>query len=93
MKHGEAQILKVGDKYGYDYFANVFSENIWLNTAFDFGNFKMNLALDGGMTSFYREGVVRKGLFPGLNSRGDEYVVDGKVLNPNSFYLITKKAN
>ena len=80
MKHGEAQILKVGDKYGYDYFANVFSENIWLNTAFDFGNFKMNLALDGGMTSFYREGVVRKGLFPGLNSRGDEYVVDGKVL-------------
>ncbi len=80
MKHGEAQILKVGDKYGYDYFANVFSENIWLNTAFDFGNLKMNLALDGGMTSFYREGVVRKGLFPGLNSRGDEYVVDGKVL-------------
>ena len=92
MKYGEAQVLKVGDKYGYDYFANVFSENLWLNSAFDFGNFKMNLALNGGMTTFWREGMVRKGLFPGLDALGNEYVMDGKVLTSYEMVNGKKKA-
>ena len=80
MEHGVAQNLKQGDKYGYDYYAYVFDETIWGNLAYNQGNFKANLALEGGYNEFWREGLVRKGLFPGLNADGTEYMVDGKSL-------------
>jgi len=80
LQHGEAQVLRLGDKYGYDYYANVFDEDIWLNGALDFGSFKANIALKGGYTTFWRDGMVRKGLFPGLNDDGSEFVIDGKTL-------------
>ena len=80
MKHGQAQVLRLGDKYGYDYYANVRNADIWANGAFDFGGLKANVALKGGYTSFWREGLVRKGLFAGLDENGEEIVVDGKVL-------------
>ena len=80
MEHGAAQNLKLGDKYGYDYYAYVFDETIWGNLTYNQGNFKANLALEGGYNEFWREGLVRKGLFPGLNEDGSEYVVDGKSL-------------
>ena len=80
MKHGTAQRLKHGDKYGYDYYANVLDETIWGNLAYNQGNFKLNLALKGGYNEFWRDGLVRKGLFPGLNEDGSEYVVNGKNL-------------
>ena len=75
-----AQVLKVGDKYGYDYYANVRKAGLWANGSFDFGAFKANVALQAGYESFWREGLVRKGLFPGLNPDGTELVVDGKTL-------------
>ena len=80
LQHGEAQVLRLGDKYGYDYYANVFDEDIWLNGALDFGSFKANIALKGGYTTFWRDGMVRKGLFPGVNDDGSEFVIDGKTL-------------
>ncbi len=89
MLHGAAQVLKVGDKYGYDYFATVFDESIWGNLAFDLGGFKANLALKGGYNTFYRDGVVRKGLFPGLAEDGSEYIVDGKSLT--SYEMVNGK--
>ena len=75
-----AQVLHVGDKYGYDYYANVRKAGLWANGSFDFGAFKANVALQAGYESFWREGLVRKGLFPGLNPDGTELVVDGKTL-------------
>ena len=75
-----AQTLKVGDKYGYDYYANVRKAGLWANGSFDFGAFKANVALQAGYETFWREGLVRKGLFPGLREDGTEYVVDGKNL-------------
>ena len=75
-----AQVLKVGDKYGYDYYAHVRKAGIWANGAFDFGAFKGNVAVQAGYESFWREGLVRKGLFPGLDENGNEYVIDGKKL-------------
>ncbi len=80
IEHGEAQTLYQGDKYGYDYYANVRNANIWANGAFDFGAFKANLALEGGYAKFWREGLVRKGLFAGLDDNGQEFVYDGQVL-------------
>ena len=76
----KAQILKVGDKYGYDYYANVRKAGLWANGSFDLGAFKANVALQAGYETFWREGLVRKGLFPGLKEDGSEYEVDGKNL-------------
>ena len=80
FKHGAAQVLSVGDKYGYDYYANVFDETLWGNIKLDLGGFKANLSVKGGLNEFYREGLVRKGLFPGLDENGKEIIFDGKVL-------------
>ncbi len=80
MEHGEAQTLYQGDKYGYDYYAHVRNANIWANGSFDLGAFKANLALEGGYSKFWREGLVRKGLFAGLDDDGNEISYDGQVL-------------
>ncbi len=80
MRHGDAQTLHVGDKYGYDYYAHVRNANIWAKGNFDFGAFKANLAVEGGYSRFWREGLVRKGLFAGLSDTGREIVYEGQVL-------------
>ncbi len=80
MEHGDAQVLYKGDKYGYDYYANVRNANAWANGTFNFGALKANLALEGGYSKFWREGLVRKGLFAGLDDNGNEIVYDGQVL-------------
>ena len=76
----QAQVLKQGDKYGYDYYANIRKAEIWANGTFDFGELKANLALQAGYEKFWRNGLVRKGLFPGLNEDGSELIIDGKNL-------------
>ena len=80
LAHGQAQTLHQGDKYGYDYYAQVRNANIWANGALDLGGFKANLALEAGYAKFWREGLVRKGLFAGLDENGNEYIIDGKNL-------------
>ena len=62
---GQAQILHEGDTYGYDYMANVRSINIWGNMKMVFGNFSASFGGRIGATGLWREGLVRKGLFPG----------------------------
>ena len=80
LANGEAQSLKQGDKYGYDYYAHVRNANLWANGALDLGGFKANLALEAGYAKFWREGLVRKGLFAGLDDSGNEFIIDGKSL-------------
>ena len=80
LAHGEAQALAQGDKYGYDYYAHVRNADIWANGSLDLGGFKANLALKAGYSKFWREGLVRKGLFAGLDDNGNEFIVDGKNL-------------
>ena len=80
LEHGAAQVLGKGDKYGYDYYANVHKAGVWANGDFDFGGLKANVALKAGYETFWRNGLVRKGLFPGLNDDGSEFIVDGKSL-------------
>ncbi len=80
MQHGEAQTLYQGDKYGYDYYAHVRNANVWANGTFGLGSFKANLALEGGYAKFWREGLVRKGLFAGLDDNGNEITYEGQVL-------------
>ena len=82
MANGSAQRLFAGDKYGYDYFANVRDAEIWANASFEKGHFRGYAALQGGYTKFWRDGVYRKGLFAGLDENGNEIVspVTGNVL-------------
>ena len=63
--NGSAQILHEGDKYGYDYYAHVQNANGWLNGRFTLGKFSANIGGKVGMQTFWREGLVRKGLFAG----------------------------
>ena len=83
LAHGNsAQRLETGDKYGYDYYANVRDAEIWANAAFSKGAFRGYAALQAGYSKFWRDGLVRKGLFPGLNEDGSPFrsPVTGNIL-------------
>ena len=82
MKNGKAQTLGVGDKYGYDYYAQVRNVGGWLSGKFSFGNFSAHVGGRLGYESFWRDGLVRKGLFPGLDANGNKLVVDGITIEP-----------
>lgn len=80
LKNGKAQTLKQGDKYGYDYYANVRRAEAWVSGRFS--NFGLDVALAGriGYTKYWREGLLRKGLFPGLDANGQPMTYEGKVI-------------
>ncbi len=54
----------------------------WTSATARFGALTLNAALSAGVESFWREGLVRKGLFAGLDDNGREIVdpASGKVL-------------
>lgn len=64
-------IVKVGDKYGYDYYAHIQNGSGWANLKYDVGFLEAYASGEAGYTSFYREGMFEKGLFPGDASLGD----------------------
>ena len=80
LKNGKAQTLKQGDKYGYDYYANVRRAEAWASGKFS--KFGLDVALAGriGYTKYWREGLLRKGLFPGLDASGQPMTYEGKVI-------------
>lgn len=80
LKNGKAQTLKHGDKYGYDYYANVRRAEAWVSGKFS--KFGLDVALAGriGYTKYWREGLLRKGLFPGLDANGQPMTYEGKVI-------------
>ena len=65
LANGQARTLHEGDKYGYDYMAKVRSFGGWVTGTTVLG--KLSIAAGGrlGYESFWREGLMRKGLFPG----------------------------
>lgn len=93
---GSARALRVGDKYGYDYYAHIRKADAWLNGTLTAGDFKANLGGRIGYETFWREGMVRKGLFPGLDENGDEiFGESGEKLTTYDSYgdVITSKGN
>ena len=85
LANGSAQQLKKGDKYGYDYYAQVRNADVWADARFSLGNFKANVGAKLGVSSFWREGLLRKGIFAGLDDAGNPYVV--KDLNGNDVVI------
>lgn len=68
--HGYAQAVTEGDTFSYNYNAHLVSARAWAAYNIRLGNFGMNVGAELGMTSQWREGLWRKGLFPN-NSKGD----------------------
>lgn len=77
---GSAEKIAQGGKYGYDYYAHVRNASVWANARFDLGMFKAFAAGQAGYSSFWREGLLRKGLFAGLDENGEEISVNGVTL-------------
>ncbi len=75
LQHGEAPRAKEGDKYNYDYYANLRQGQVWLQYAIAKGGFTMSLGGEAGYTSMWRDGRVMKGLFA-ANSLGKSEVLD-----------------
>lgn len=64
LAHGEAQKLYKGDKYGYDYLAQIRKALAWAGADYSIGSLNLNAAASVGREAFWRDGLVRKGLFP-----------------------------
>ena len=65
LANGKARELHVGDKYGYDYLAQVRTVGGWANGRFEWEKLSVNLGARLGYEVFWRHGLMRKGLFPG----------------------------
>lgn len=80
LANGQAEKVVKGGKYGYDYLAQIRRANVWANGTWTRGGFSAALAATLGVDSFWREGLVRKGLFAGLDDNGQEISYDGRLL-------------
>lgn len=58
------RVVKQGEKYGYDYYANLRKNTLWTSWDLNVGGFQATLAAEGVYQSFWREGLYKKGLFP-----------------------------
>lgn len=80
LANGQAEKVVGGGKYGYDYLAQIRRADVWANGIWTKGGFSAALAATLGVDSFWREGLVRKGLFAGLDDNGQEISYDGRLL-------------
>ncbi|MBP5692096.1 MAG: TonB-dependent receptor [Bacteroidales bacterium] len=80
FKHGHAQILHKGDKYGYDYYAHVQNYTGWMNWTFRYRGLRASFAGQVKRSGFWREGLYRKGLFAGANEDGSDIYYNGELL-------------
>ena len=84
------RILNVGDKWGYDYNIVIGKASSWLQTVIKLSKIDIFLAGQYSNTRFYREGLVRNGLFP------NDVIGKGVVNNFDNYSLkagITYKIN
>ena len=73
LAHGEAQVLHKGDKYGYDYMAEIRNAEGWASGVYTAGRFSAKAGGSIGYNTFWREGLYQKGLFPN-DSKGKSEV-------------------
>lgn len=78
--NGQAQKITEKMKYGYDYYAQMRNAGGWVDGDFSFGNFSLNIGGKAGYEAFWRDGLVRKGMFAGLDDNGNEIFYKGEKL-------------
>lgn len=86
LANGEAQKITQGGKYGYDYLAQIRRANVWANGSFNYAGFTANLGATIGYEAFWRDGLVRKGLFAGLDDNGNPMEYNGRILTTYDKY-------
>lgn len=64
------RILRVGNKYGYDYLSSIMFANTWITAAHSGRKMDYFFGIRFSKTEFKRKGLVRNGLFPS-NSKGN----------------------
>lgn len=69
------RLVKEGEKYGYDYYAHIRNHRLWTSWDLNLGGFEAVFGGELGLNTFWREGLVQKGLFPD-NSLGDSQRLD-----------------
>lgn len=77
-KYGHAEAVEEGDKYNYDYYANLQDAQLWANYDFRFAgapDLSMSLGAEVGYTAMWRDGIWRNGLFP-TSSQGKSDVAE-----------------
>jgi len=75
------RVVREGDRFGYDYDANVRNGNVWLQTKIKLSKFDFFVAADYTMTTFWRTGNMQNGKFP-ESSLGDS---EKQTFNDPSF--------
>ena len=80
LANGSAEKILKGGKYGYDYYAHVRKANLWANSIYTYNGVTVSLGGTLGYETFWREGLMRKGLFAGLDDAGNEITYQGRTL-------------
>ena len=58
------RMIRVGDRYGYDYQSIIHKAEAWGQSTFSLGKTKLNLGANLSQTTFWRNGITRNGKFP-----------------------------
>ena len=69
-KYGHARAAVKGDRYGYNYYGNVFDVNVWGQYNFAIQKLDVTLGAQVGHNTMWRHGLWQKGLFLD-DSKGD----------------------
>ncbi len=69
------RVVREGDKYGYDYDANIRYGEVWAQAKFNYSRIDFSVSGTGAYTMFWRTGNMQNGKFPD-NSLGDSQTVD-----------------
>ena len=95
LTNGSAEKITEGGKYGYDYYAHVRKARAWFNGTWSNHGFTISHGQTIGYERFWREGLMRKGLFAGLDDNGNEITYQGRTLTTydSKGEVITSKGN
>ena len=91
------ELLGKGSKYGYDYYAHVRKADAWATGTVSVGGLKAMLGGEIGVSSFWREGLYRNGLFAGYKegSTTEPYTYKGVDISvrDSDGNIVTSKGN
>ncbi|MFR9523685.1 MAG: carboxypeptidase regulatory-like domain-containing protein [Rikenellaceae bacterium] len=99
--NGTAPVVREGDKYSYDYYANVLNAAVWgtYKHVFGFAPITASISAELGYSSLWREGMWQKGLFPDNSLGNSEKVEDitykakfNAAYNINRIFSLTANA-
>ena len=74
-EHGHARRVEEGDKFGYDYYANVRQAKLWAMYNFNIAGLDGTIGGEVGQVTMWRDGRYRKGTYP-ANSFGNSEALD-----------------